>query len=118
MKRFFHPTLKSETLTTSLGKITLDKNGSAEVEDEVFDHLMKNPANAEYQEKLNAQGEPEKERLKKEDLELLDAKQLKAIAKERKIPFAKDVTPEELVVSIMADEEIKKPPPPPTSKPE
>ena len=117
MKRFFHPTLKSETLTTSLGKITLDKNGSAEVEDEVFDHLMKNPANAEYQEKLNAQEEPEvKSELTEEDLKLLELPELKLIAKQHKVKFAKDVTKDGIIVSIM--DEIKRPPPPPISKPE
>jgi hypothetical protein len=124
MKRFYHPILKSDTLTTSKGKIVFDEKGSAEVEDEVFDHLMKNPANAEHQAKLNAQkeliqqqGGKKDDRLKVEDLKLLDPKALKAIAKERKIEFPANVTKDQLITSIMEDEDIKKPPPPPPSEP-
>jgi len=55
MKRFYHPFLKDTTVTTSDGKLVLDKDGSAEVDDKTFDDLMKIPCNAEHQAKLDAQ---------------------------------------------------------------
>jgi hypothetical protein len=126
MKRFFHPFLKNETVTTSEGKLVLDKNGSAEVEDDIFELLMKIPCNAEHQAKLDAQKEPaqkpeekqeekqeeKKDELKEEDLQLLELPDLKAIAKHHKIQFAKNVTKPELIISIMAAPPQEPPPPP------
>jgi hypothetical protein len=42
-------------MTTSLGKVQLDSDGHAEVDDEMFDLLISIPENAEYQAKLDAQ---------------------------------------------------------------
>lgn len=55
MKRFFHPYLKNETVSTSMGKIRLDANGSAEVDDKLYDILMSIPEHAEHQKKLEVQ---------------------------------------------------------------
>jgi hypothetical protein len=55
MKHFQHPYLKSEKLITSLGTVILDRNGSAEVEDDVYAILMSIPENAEHQAKLEIQ---------------------------------------------------------------
>jgi hypothetical protein len=59
MKQFFHPSGKSGKVTTSKGSFDLDAKGSAMVEDEMFDHLMKIPTNSAYQAKLSAQESPE-----------------------------------------------------------
>ena len=101
-------------MTTSLGKVQLDKDGHAEVDDEMFDLLISIPENAEHQAKLDALKEPAQkpenkpDELTEEDLKLLEPKELRAIAKQRKITFTKDTTPEQLIASIMAT-----PPPPP-----
>ena len=123
MKRFFHPFLKDTTVTTSDGKLILDKDGCTEVDDKTFDDLMKIPVNAEHQAKLDAQKElvkqqeekPEdkKDELKEEDLRLLEPKELRAIAKQRKITFTKDTTKEELILALTQPD----PPPPPPELP-
>ena len=64
-----------------------------------------------------ARKQSEKDELKEEDLKLLELPNLKQIAKQHKVKFSKDVTKDDLIVSIM--DEIKKPPPlPPPTKPE
>ena len=126
MKRFFHPFLKDTTVTTSDGKLILDKDGCAEVDDKTFDDLMKIPVNAEHQAKLDAIAkEPEnllnpkladpklekKDDLKEEDLQFLELPELRAIAKQHKITFVKTVTKPELIA--MLTQPVPPPPPPP-----
>ena len=109
-KLFQHPKLKSQKLITSEGVIELDANGQAQVTEKQFNHLMKIPANSAIQAKADLNKD---DVLSEKELNDLDPKELRAIAKERKLEFKNDATKKELVAIILED--TKKPPfiPPP-----
>ena len=107
-KLFQHPKLKSEKLITSEGVIELDANGQAQVTEKQFDHLMRIPANSAAQAKADLNKD---DVLSEEELKALEPKELRAIAKERKLEFKPNASKDELVTLLLED--TKKPPFPP-----
>jgi hypothetical protein len=112
-KLFQHPILKSQKLITSEGVIELDAKGQAQVTEKQFDHLMKIPANSALQAKADLNKD---NTLSENEFNELDLNDLRGIAKERKVPFTKNTTKEELVSLLTlasSSDETKKPPFPP-----